>query len=115
MGFATLYITSMRAEQILWLICFMASAFTIRYYTEGRYFMQGVIVALLSWTFVTVIHVVFYPVYVAHHAEFRSLVGNNALLRSRGVLAAIDAGKALILCLVAGAFAWVVGTGMRTR
>ena len=115
MGFATLYITSMRVEQILWLICFMAAAIAIRYYSEGKYFMQGLTVAILAWVLVTVIHMAFYPVYVAHHSEFRSLAGYKTLQQSRGVLVAMDAAKAVIMCLVAGAFAWVIGRGMRTR
>ena len=113
MGYATLYIHSMKGEQLLWLLAFLISALVLGFYTDRKLFLTGLLTGILQIALAMAIHISFVKIYFLHHEEIAALANQNAKSMSPVVvIMLLDIFKGLFMAAISGLFALVIGNGL---
>lgn len=113
-GYATLYIHSMKGEQLLWLLTFLISALILGFYTDHKLFLTGLLTGTLQMALATAVHLSFRQIYFLHHEEVAALAAQNARSLSPAVVILfLDMFKGLFMAVISGLFAIVIGNGVR--
>ena len=73
MAFATVSIIPQKIEPACWIFIFIFCAFLIAKQCSGKYFLNGFLVSMVNCVWITVVHVLFYNTYLAHHPEMQAM------------------------------------------
>jgi hypothetical protein len=115
-GVAGISVLSSTGEPFAWLVAFLISAYLIARFARGWYFVHGLLVALLNSVWVTAAHLLFYPVYMAHHPEFLQMLAATPLsTRPRVFMLAQAPVAGLISGIVLGLFSFIASRIFRPR
>ena len=69
MAFITVSWNAPRLEQFIWLLIFLLSAYLIAKNADGRFFLHGFLVSILSCIWETIVHIKLADAYLTHHAD----------------------------------------------
>jgi len=73
MALATITLIPTRFEWMFWLPIFLFCAVIIARHAPGKYFWHGIITCLLNCVWITGVHVSFFDLYTAHHADMAAM------------------------------------------
>jgi len=76
MAFVTVFWIPTKIEPLFWLVIFVSCAYLIAKKCKGRYFLHGFLVSLLNSVWITAVHVILYPSYIATHPEMAQMDAN---------------------------------------
>ena len=79
MAFGTISLIPEQFEFIFWLLIFAFCAYVIARTNRRKFFLHGFWVSMVNSIWLTVIHVLFYNTYAAHHPQVVKAVGTLPL------------------------------------
>ena len=116
MAFATVFIVPSNVEPILWLAIFVICAFAIARGAPRNVFLHGLLLGIANSVWITVVHVLFFDAYLAHHAKEAAMMQSTKMPVSPRVMMAIvgpciGVVSGIVIGLFALAASWLVRRG----
>jgi hypothetical protein len=108
MAFATVFIVPSNVEPLLWLAIFVVCAWMIARRAPGKVFLHGLLLGIANSVWITVVHLLFFDAYVAHHAKEAAMMsGGRMPLPPRLMMAVVGPCIGVISGAIIGLFALI--------
>ena len=106
MAFATVFVVPSTVEPLLWLPIFVLCAYLIAKRAPGKVFLHGLLLGIANSVWITLVHVLFFDAYLAHHAkEAQMMTAGRMPLPPRAMMAVVGPCIGVISGAVIGVFA----------
>lgn len=118
MAIATVYVIPSRVEWAVWIPLFFLCAYLIAARVARLHFVHGLLVGIANSLWVTLVHVLLFDAYLAHHPKEAQMMASSAMpLPPRVMMACVGPIVGVITGVVIGLLAvvaaWIVRRGER--
>jgi hypothetical protein len=116
MAFGSVFLIPEDREWIFWIVIFLISAYFIARFAPGKYFLHGLLVAIVNSIWITIAQIAFYTTYVANHPNWLAMNAQGPLAEHPKRMMAISGPIAgIAFGLILGLLAYIASRIMRRR